>query len=193
MKAAYPLSASDLREIEREYRIYLKQRRHVPGRRCDRRTFLLAAARKRLKKSLTSRAGITNAALMKHLERRFRGIRFAKAEYPNPVPDLLKAAKFARGPGAKSVLQWKAKEFTRWLGGPFSTAVSMVIKGLEGKPAPTRRELLRRFRAPGEKNCSVEELSQYRGMIDQAAAEITAPPKVLDLDALRKGDLFPRD
>jgi hypothetical protein len=108
-------------------------------------------------------------------------------------PDPKGINRWIHGHAYRSTLEQEGKEFTRWIGGPFSTAVSMVIKGLEGKPAPTRRELLRRFRAPGGKNCSLEELSRYRGMIDQAAAEITAPPKPLDLDELRKSDLFPRD
>jgi hypothetical protein len=197
MKGNRPLSEYDLREVEREYLIYQRLHRHLPGRKCNPETFMLASARKKLKKNLTNRAGISNHDLMGCLEKqlRRRRLKFAPACYPDPSSDLTKANKFARTKSAKAVVQWKEREFTRWVGGPFRKAVSMVLAGLEGKPAPTRRELLRYFRAPGNKNCSAEELAGFQGMIDRMAAEIATwrpNPNDPNLDPA-VNELIPRD
>lgn len=197
MKGNCPLSEYDLREIDREYLIYLRLHRHLPGRKCNPETFMLAAARQRLKKNLANRAGISNHDLMRCLEKQLRRYRlkFTPAYYPDPSPDLTRAHKFVRAQGSKDLREWKEREFTRWTGRAFSTAVSMVLAGLEGKPAPTQRELLRRFRPPGRKNCSAGDLARYRKMIDQMAAEISAwqpNPNDPNLDPANN-DLIPRD
>lgn len=88
--------------------------------------------------------------------------------------------RWIHGPSYRSTIEWEAKEFSRWIGRPFCRAVSLVLAGLEGKPAPSRRELMRCFRVPGSKNCSAEELAQFQGMIDREAAEIAAKPNPND-------------